>query len=231
MQKEETKQGCFVECAYDAFGNLVDYSGTWSGQFAYGGAFGYQSDGDSGLMLLGHRYYDASTGRFISRDPVGDGSNWYVYCRNNSVRFADPKGLLIYSEFVEPLSYMNFKELSDPLDPNITVRERSSWWNWMFGDMAVVLDSETVWLPTGESPYDFLHSPDKSKIRWYNHEASHIEQASVLGVFYVPTYFMQWVGAGFSYKNHPMELAAEARAKAFPNRRVPPKRKRTFLRH
>ena len=40
MQKEETKQGCSVECAYDANGSLVDYSGTWSGQFAYGGRLG-----------------------------------------------------------------------------------------------------------------------------------------------------------------------------------------------
>ena len=54
--------------------------------------FGYQSDGDSGLMLLGHRYYDASTGRFISRDPVGDGGNWYVYCNNNPITFFDYSG-------------------------------------------------------------------------------------------------------------------------------------------
>ena len=89
----ETKQGYSAEYAYDANGNLIDYSGTWSGSFAYGGAFGYQSDGDSGLMLLGHRYYDASTGRFLSRDPVGDGSNWYVYCGNNPIARADLFGL------------------------------------------------------------------------------------------------------------------------------------------
>ena len=92
MQKEKTKQGYSAECVYDVFGNLIDYSGTWSGSFAYGGAFGYQSDGDSGLMLLGHRYYDASTGRFISRDPVGDGGNWYVYCNNNPITFFDYSG-------------------------------------------------------------------------------------------------------------------------------------------
>jgi RHS repeat-associated protein len=78
---------------YDAFGNLIDYDGTWNGPFSYGGKFGYQTDNDSGLMLLGHRYYDSSTGRFLSRDPIGDGSNWYSYCINNPLKFADRNGL------------------------------------------------------------------------------------------------------------------------------------------
>ena len=34
-------------------------------------------------MLLGHRYYDQSTGRFLSEDPARDGANWYAYCANN----------------------------------------------------------------------------------------------------------------------------------------------------
>ena len=40
MQKEKTKQGYSAECVYDVFGNLIDYSGTWSGSFAYGGCLG-----------------------------------------------------------------------------------------------------------------------------------------------------------------------------------------------
>ena len=43
------------------------------------GNFGYQQDADSGLKLLGHRYYDPSTGRFLTRDPIKDGRNWYAY--------------------------------------------------------------------------------------------------------------------------------------------------------
>ncbi|MEW5884623.1 MAG: RHS repeat-associated core domain-containing protein [Armatimonadota bacterium] len=79
---------------YDAFGNLVSSGGgTWNGPFAYGGRFGYQSDGDYDLKLLGHRYYDSATGRFLSRDPIKDGRNWYAYVANNPVRFADPSGL------------------------------------------------------------------------------------------------------------------------------------------
>ena len=44
-------------------------------------------------MLLGHRYYDASVGRFLSSDPAQAGSNWYAYCDNNPLVGVDPTGL------------------------------------------------------------------------------------------------------------------------------------------
>ena len=76
---------------YDAYGNLTSNSGTWQGAFGYAGDFGYQEDG-SNLKLLGHRYYDSSTGRFLTRDPVKDGRNWYVYCGNSPLSRVDPNG-------------------------------------------------------------------------------------------------------------------------------------------
>lgn len=78
---------------YDAFGLLLASSGTTPTPFGYVGAQGYQEDGDSGLKLLGHRYYDPSTGRFLTRDHQKDGRNWYAYCNNNPVRGIDPSGL------------------------------------------------------------------------------------------------------------------------------------------
>ena len=77
---------------YDAFGNAVSSTGTWSGPFGYAGDYGYQEDA-SGLKLLGHRYYDSSTGRFLTRDPAKDGRNWYEYCGNNPIGYCDPDGL------------------------------------------------------------------------------------------------------------------------------------------
>ena len=78
---------------YDAFGNVVANTGTFKGPFGYAGPFGYQEDGDSGLKLLGHRYYDSSTGRFLTRDPIKDGRNWYIYCGSKATVKADPTGL------------------------------------------------------------------------------------------------------------------------------------------
>jgi RHS repeat-associated protein len=86
---------------YDAFGNAVSSTGTWAGPFQYGGPFGYQTDSDSGLKLLGHRYYDASTGRFLSKDVAKDGRNWFAYCNSNPIAFADPDGL--YDKRVEDI--------------------------------------------------------------------------------------------------------------------------------
>jgi RHS repeat-associated protein len=78
---------------YDAFGGVASSSGSWQGPFGAAGAFGYQTEA-SGLHLLGHRYYDPTLGRFLTRDPIGDGSNWYAYCGNDPIACADPSGLL-----------------------------------------------------------------------------------------------------------------------------------------
>ncbi len=85
---------------YDAFGNEVSSQGSWQGPFQYGGAFGYHTDTDYGLKHLGHRYYDPTTARFLSRDPIGDGRNWYGYCDGNPVSNADPKGLVPFAVVV-----------------------------------------------------------------------------------------------------------------------------------
>ena len=54
---------------------------------------GEYTDTESGLIYLRNRYYDPSIGRFITEDPIRDGSNWYIYCDNNPVMYVDPLGL------------------------------------------------------------------------------------------------------------------------------------------
>jgi len=81
------------KASYDAFGAIKSSTGSSASPFGFAGGPGYQQDSDSGLMLLGHRYYDSSTGRFLTRDPVKDGSNWYDYVGNNPLNGIDPLGL------------------------------------------------------------------------------------------------------------------------------------------
>ncbi len=81
---------------FDAFGNLTSSSGSSANPFGFAGNWGYQNDSDSGLKLLGHRYYDASTGRFLTRDPIKDGRNWYAYCSSEPTSFVDPTGLILW---------------------------------------------------------------------------------------------------------------------------------------
>ncbi|RYG32370.1 hypothetical protein EON81_20790, partial [bacterium] len=75
---------------YDAFGQILATS-NFKGPFGYGANYGYRED-QSGLKVLGHRLYDASAGRFLSRDTAQAGRNWYTYCDNDPVNFADPRG-------------------------------------------------------------------------------------------------------------------------------------------
>jgi RHS repeat-associated protein len=85
-----------VRYVYRAFGEQLkrlDASGAPTddkAKFSYGGK---ELDDETNLYYFNARYYDATTGRFINVDPVQDGSNWYVYCRNNPLKLIDPTGL------------------------------------------------------------------------------------------------------------------------------------------
>ena len=61
--------------------------------FRYIGTFGYYADGESGLMLLGVRYYDQRLGLFIGRGPSRLDDNEYLYATSNPVMLYDPNGL------------------------------------------------------------------------------------------------------------------------------------------
>jgi RHS repeat-associated protein len=56
---------------------------------------GQYFDAETGLHYNWHRYYDPSTGRYISADPIGldGGMNLYLYTGANPVNFIDPMGL------------------------------------------------------------------------------------------------------------------------------------------
>ena len=75
------------------FGTNTATSGAPLTPFGYGGGNGCQTDADTGLILMGHRYFDTRIGRFISQDPIGDGDNWYAYAGNSPTNEVDPEGL------------------------------------------------------------------------------------------------------------------------------------------
>jgi RHS repeat-associated protein len=105
----------------DAFGMTVSGSGSTPTPFGFAGQAGYQSDPETGLMRLGHRYYDNSTGHFISRDMILDGYNWYTYCGNDPVNAVDPSGLSSNSLLVGVASALVIIAIGGPVGVAIIV--------------------------------------------------------------------------------------------------------------
>ena len=76
---------------YDAYGNLTGSTGTLSNPFQYAGQY---TDSESGLQYDRARYYDATVGGFISRDPAAGATRQpYGYVANSPVNQSDPSGL------------------------------------------------------------------------------------------------------------------------------------------
>jgi RHS repeat-associated protein len=85
---------------YAPFGSLLWQQGTAPGPWGFAG----EMQDPTGLLYLRARWYDPTTGRFLTRDPlpgvpsVPAPLNPYVYTLNNPVLYTDPSG-----EFIIPL--------------------------------------------------------------------------------------------------------------------------------
>lgn len=78
--------------AYDAYGTIVEQTGTLDQPYTYTGR---EFDSESGLYYYRARYYDSVIGRFFQKDKIGvrGGQHDYSYANSNPVRFKDPFGL------------------------------------------------------------------------------------------------------------------------------------------
>ena len=84
--------------SYDEFGNVLSNSNPTFQAFAYAGGL---VDEETGLVRFGARDYDAKTGRWTSKDPIGfkgGNLNVYLYCINDPINLIDPSGLLSSTE-------------------------------------------------------------------------------------------------------------------------------------
>jgi RHS repeat-associated protein len=79
---------------YDAWGNILQASGTITNPYLYVGELGYYGDGDAGMYLLTQRWYNPAVGRFVVRDPANEEDNDYTYVGNLPTFYVDKSGLL-----------------------------------------------------------------------------------------------------------------------------------------
>jgi len=83
------------EKRYNAWGSVRSYTNGGANlnpNKAYVANLGHTLDWETGLIYMRARYYEPSTGRFISQDPGLDGCNWYMYAANNPIMAADASG-------------------------------------------------------------------------------------------------------------------------------------------
>ncbi|GMV88983.1 MAG: hypothetical protein AMXMBFR81_19140 [Chthonomonas sp.] len=64
----------------------------------YCASLGHRQDDESCLTYMRARYYEPTTGRFVSEDPAREGAHWQVYCGNNPVTRIDGTGKSIWEE-------------------------------------------------------------------------------------------------------------------------------------
>ncbi len=79
---------------YTPYGVVAAEFETFAQPFKFGGQVGVRQD-LAGLYHMSARYYDPSTGRFLSEDPAGfdsKGVNLFVYAGNNPIMNVDPLG-------------------------------------------------------------------------------------------------------------------------------------------
>ena len=82
---------------YDAFGNLLNSTGTTANSYRY---CGEQFDSTTGLYYLRARYMDTNTGRFISQDTYAGSTadpislHKYLYANSNPINNNDPSGYI-----------------------------------------------------------------------------------------------------------------------------------------
>ena len=103
--------------SYDAYGTIVDQTGTVEQPYTYTGR---EFDSESGIYYYRARYYDASTGRLLQKDPIMffGGINFYSYVGNNVPNRVDPSGLFSCGELSNCIERNKFSSLFDgtPLD-------------------------------------------------------------------------------------------------------------------
>ena len=93
-ERTNTSGAVIDSFCFDAFGKRSATDTTTDPYTGFGGQYGNYMDSETGLILMGQRYYDPTAERFLNRDPEWPegGLDTYNYCSNRPLNMIDPDG-------------------------------------------------------------------------------------------------------------------------------------------
>ena len=94
------------ERSYDVWGGVRSGNASGGPKGRYCANLGHVQDDESGLIYMRARYYEPSTGRFVSEDPARDGVNWFVYAASTPSLGVDLQGTVVLSAALATASAM-----------------------------------------------------------------------------------------------------------------------------
>ncbi len=146
--------------SYLPFGGILSSTETVPNPFQFDGLNGVMSQGN-GLDMMAARFYDPTTGRFLSRDPIGvaGGGNIYAYAKNNPLSSVDPSGLATYvvapaefiAEWTATAARLAAESAADVLSQGGTAAEAAA--EQAFVEQSVLSTATSTWFETQATAY------------------------------------------------------------------------------
>ncbi len=204
---------------YEPFGGQIVASGTYAihNEFRFSTKF---LDAESRLYYYGHRYYSPGTGRWLSRDPIGEvaETNLHTFCGNESVSRTDPLGLTTrrsdgwryieppctWAECVQIRAVLSGGSLLDAMD-------RRLWSLWLDGTQLAPLTLSWVDFDPSGTNFGLREMRIRNQIRNHMRELGPL---GLCGTFRLPDIVLPWEGVNtgasgsLMINNHEMRVIA-----------------------
>jgi RHS repeat-associated protein len=102
---------------------------------------------DTGLMMMGHRFYDPQLGRFLNRDPIGfaGSTNLFEYSASSPVQYVDHQGLQqVGGDWISAVTGQ----------PSVGPQPLTEGELRIYAGMMAMLNEPFDWVMTGEDIYE-----------------------------------------------------------------------------
>lgn len=86
--------------SFDAWGNIRNSDSSGDPKGRYCANLGHKADDENGLIYMRARFYDPTSGRFLSEDLDHESTNWYIYAKNDPLSKVDESGRLTNDEWM-----------------------------------------------------------------------------------------------------------------------------------